>query len=269
MNPELILYKYRSWQENENIPEEEKFQKRSLTHTEVFFASPTKLNDPFDLNIPKRYDLLSEDQITILTYYHFLRIYPEKSAKELCRLAKEKQSRISNERKLNATIDSIKNLKNRHGILSLSQDYKNIIMWTHYANNHKGFCVGYNVKKLIDFIKSKTDEYALSPIAYSHNMPVIIPPLSLGSRFDNIVRRLTTKSFEWSYEKEFRLIIHEPDKCFQVPHKTIEEIIIGCNATPETEDDIFKLWKNKYPKSKLFKAKTDANKYKILLNPKK
>lgn len=31
------------------------------------------------------------------------------------------------------------------GILSLATDYTNTLMWVHYANNHSGFCIGYEV----------------------------------------------------------------------------------------------------------------------------
>lgn len=29
-----------------------------------------------------------------------------------------------------------------------SETYKSILMWSHYANNYKGFCVEYNFKEL-------------------------------------------------------------------------------------------------------------------------
>jgi len=36
------------------------------------------------------------------------------------------------------------------GIIALSSRWDSILMWSHYANNHKGYCIGFDSKKLVD-----------------------------------------------------------------------------------------------------------------------
>ncbi len=43
-----VIYKYRSWEESEKNPTEKKYQRRILTHSEVYFTNPTNFNDPFE-----------------------------------------------------------------------------------------------------------------------------------------------------------------------------------------------------------------------------
>ena len=54
-----ILYKYRSFQEN--TFENKRFQKKSFTDGEIYFTNHYELNDPFDLKIRKKFELLPDD----------------------------------------------------------------------------------------------------------------------------------------------------------------------------------------------------------------
>ena len=261
-----ILYKYRSWQENEKIQEDRKFQKRFLTEKEIFFASSLVLNDPFELKIPKRYDLLTEDEILNLACYHIIISEPNLTGEEIVKKAVEAKSRMDYDKQLQATLDSLKSLKGRHGILSLTLEPMNIIMWTHYANNHQGFCIGYNTDKLMQFISTQTDKFGISPVTYTAQLPVIIPTIRAKSRLDNIISRVTTKSIEWSYEKEFRIVISEPNKVMQIPSDIVEEIILGCNVSKEVEKEIKGIKERNFPHSKIIKLDTDSYEYKLTSN---
>ncbi|MBL7103181.1 MAG: DUF2971 domain-containing protein [Bacteroidales bacterium] len=37
-----------------------------------------------------------------------------------------------------------KKQNDHYGILSLSAKWDNILIWGHYAEKHKGFCIGFN-----------------------------------------------------------------------------------------------------------------------------
>lgn len=54
-----------------------------------------------------------------------------------------------------------KGIRERIGILSLSQTEKDPLMWAHYGDEHKGFCIGYDVDN--EFLNSK--EFNLIPIS--------------------------------------------------------------------------------------------------------
>lgn len=51
-----VLYKYRSWSDE--------LQKKSLTHREFFFSSPSKLNDPCEFTTLPDYSRGTKEQVT-------------------------------------------------------------------------------------------------------------------------------------------------------------------------------------------------------------
>ena len=49
-----ILYKYRDWTN--------KFHRNLITHQEIYLPKPSEFNDPFDGNIPIRWDLMTYEE---------------------------------------------------------------------------------------------------------------------------------------------------------------------------------------------------------------
>lgn len=99
-------------------------------------------------------------------------------------------------------------LDGKLGIVSLSQTYQNILMWSHYADSHKGVCIEYEInEELIFDEKSYSDAstYRYRKVAYSegNKLPQIT---GLGESHDFI---LCTKSNDWRYEKEIRFLSAE------------------------------------------------------------
>ncbi len=82
-----------------------------------------------------------------------------------------------------------------------------ILMWSHYADNHEGFCVGYNFRE----IKNDLTELML-PVRYNDK------PLDITNLFapdlnrSLLINALTRKSKQWSYENEWRLIVLSKNK---------------------------------------------------------
>lgn len=92
----------------------------------------------------------------------------------------------------------------------LCTDFKNRLMWSHYADSHKGFCVEY------DF--SSIDEDTLLtlpfPIFYTENRPIIPWKATIETTQQKIdeasaqlMLGLLTKDSAWEYENEWRIII--------------------------------------------------------------
>lgn len=97
------------------------------------------------------------------------------------------------------------------------------LMWSHYADSHKGFCVQYDLK-LLQEDPFKIIEHTF-PVMYSstrlikHNIPEMVTLLEElrnavnnkevfidGDYFDNVLPLLIRKSSCWEYEKEWRII---------------------------------------------------------------
>lgn len=100
----------------------------------------------------------------------------------------------------------------KYGVVSLSETSRNLLMWAHYANEHRGICIGYYEDFLDSQIKPSNNDLS------GHFLPVKVNYDTLRyyidgdqeselSKTDSIFKMLTRKSDEWIYEKEYRCIV--------------------------------------------------------------
>ncbi|MHA6574970.1 DUF2971 domain-containing protein [Pseudomonas yamanorum] len=85
------------------------------------------------------------------------------------------------------------------GLVCMSTTWQSPVMWAHYGDKHKGVCLGFEV------IEQRRREVTYEPTRLSKL-------LGESPRLGNVTAEvlntlLTTKSAEWSYEKEHRLIV--------------------------------------------------------------
>ena len=100
--------------------------------------------------------------------------------------------------------------KNSLKVCSFSGTQYSIIMWSHYADQHQGFCIEYDTESLPSenlFMRM------LYPVIYSGKLfdgtKYYLAAIRNQSKFNILFPALAAlhKSPEWSYEKEWRLII--------------------------------------------------------------
>jgi hypothetical protein len=88
-------------------------------------------------------------------------------------------------------------MANDFGLICFSRNWHSPVQWAHYADRHKGMCLGFEI-----------DESHLRQVNYVQSRPVwpAAPqpwPLSVKQRV--IDQLLYTKFAHWSYEDEYRL----------------------------------------------------------------
>lgn len=129
----------------------------------------------------------------------------------------------------------------------LSTDYKNQLMWSHYADGHKGFCVEYDFNKASDFL----EKYLFLPVIYSEervHFPsnILFPAYSLGGEQEEkntMIRSLVTKDKVWSYEKEWRVIVFSSKESVKVKMPPISCIYIGALCENKQKQELIKIAK--------------------------
>jgi len=98
-------------------------------------------------------------------------------------------------------------LRNTLGILSLSERNDSILMWSHYANSHKGFCIGFGNN--LDVKVSDVREVIYAEV---RNTKFLFDFLTNSDptleNFEEALRReyFLTKYIDWKYEKEWRIV---------------------------------------------------------------
>ncbi len=83
-------------------------------------------------------------------------------------------------------------------LLSVSETAQSTVMWAHYSDKHKGAVIG------IDFDNIHHVKMKIGPVDYSEQRPKI--NILSDITLDKFRRVLFTKSVDWEYEKEFRVI---------------------------------------------------------------
>ena len=104
-------------------------------------------------------------------------------------------------KELQAEFDS---LKDTTGVSCLSESKDSLLMWAHYANNHRGFCVEYDLLEI-----NRSLRFTAVPVIYSEEKTCFdfFDPQSIGKdTWKLFIQSLTSKSPEWRYEKEWRII---------------------------------------------------------------
>ncbi len=238
------LYKYRDWSN--------KYHRRLLSKQQIYFPRPSEFNDPFDGNIPVRWDQLTfEDcvqiNMSIINIKHknadqnqvreyAVKVTNDKTLWHPDKLAKERPEQLEKWDKI-------------IGLFSLSETPDNILMWSHYSKNHTGFVVGLDPISLSE----DYDFDYLEPIEYKNEYPIISGKDDTNTQF---LKKFFSKSELWEYENEWRISKnHIQKRTFKLKKETIKEVLIGCRAVEAEERKVNDIVRRNYPETVgIFKA---------------
>jgi len=215
----------------------EKKNIRAFENGEVRFSKPSQFNDPFDCNIAINVDGISKldaerhlrntfapgrDRETLISYYNEVSLSAFQHF-----IARVIRDAISNET----------------GVSCFSEVHDSLLMWSHYAAGMKGFCVKYRVKQ--ESVNNTGTRFLFAPVQYSSMMPSVHMMLLLKSghpeiRQTALFNLLFTKSVEWMYEREWRLLFPECDKNLKCPFD-VEEVYIGYKTDMDDKKRLSKI----------------------------
>lgn len=127
-----------------------------------------------------------------------------------------------------------------------------VLMWSHYANSHTGFCIEYNLAQLpySDFIIQK-----LYPVIYEDTTDNTEDWLK-GRKFFNLFSILR-KNVQWEYEKEWRIVVPKDCNMDTVRLPKAEAIYLGCNASDNNKLTLIEMAKLK--RTKVYQMKRKGN----------
>lgn len=230
-----MIYKYRDWK-NVN-------HKKILTEFELFFASPKSFNDPFDTKIFFDYENMSDAD-----YAKFKEVLKSKISaygKEVNYSEHILEKYLDNKDLIKQTsqkveIDAMDNIV---GIISFSTDIKNILLWSHYAQCHSGFAVGFDQEKIENSQLLGSGGMVHYPEDRNHPL---INPIDKKNAFWN---RTYVKSIDWKYESEYRLLKifkeklspDDPKRKVQFDPELIKEVCLGLEINEADKESIIEI----------------------------
>ena len=208
-----------------------KYSISDLIKNELTTADPYTFNDPFDT--------------PLFSYLEF-----------------SSQIKENADYDIKPLIDAYKHIKVRcfvkHKERSKKQPFENQLMWSHYADSHRGICIRY---KFDTEITMEDEKAKIFSICYNVDYKLEIKPDNPKS----LKFLLATKEKCWKYENETRLVHFDPSstdkyKPISIKESKIEAIFFGCRCTDEDEQTIRKIFPEKTD-VKFFKFKLDLESY--------
>ncbi|NJB72037.1 hypothetical protein GGR42_002528 [Saonia flava] len=140
-----------------------------------------------------------------------------------------------------ALMNLLKTLK-KAGIYSLAGNYLDEILWAHYGNGHKGFCIEYELNDLLsNYSGSKLFSF---PVKYSKKPPEINFADIPGNNESLIEKLASYKSLRWNYEEEYRVVTNFSGK-YYYDYKALKAIYFGLRMEDKFKDSIMKKLKGR------------------------
>lgn len=229
-NPE-ILYKYRACNS---------LVLNMLQNNQVYFSSPLDFNDPFDCSAQEFMHAKFREDMARVEASLNLGVPIASLANNQIQNFRERINQdarlIQTERDIQSATEE---LRNQLGILSLSARNDSILMWSHYADMHRGFCIGYSVNNFglppngirdVIYTRDRNLGFAFALIAN---------PNVTEDMFEEEFWRVhvLTKWIDWQYEEEWRIIGHARSAS-PYPDSALDRIIFGMRMSTEDRDRV-------------------------------
>lgn len=220
------LYRYRSLETSRDYEN----AVNAICENKLYFPSPLKFNDPFDSKPLIVIDELTDEDWERILEKHKKQIqskFPNTEIKELIRLG------LHNDIEIRENLDD--EVLESIGICSFCKSNNDILMWSHYSNGHRGYCLEFDPSQDPKFFES------VKPVIYNEERPKI---KSLGVdnqgdiKFDDeeLNNSLLTKSDQWCYEDEFRIINSvEGSKYYTFLPESLTGIILGIKISDQNK----------------------------------
>jgi len=233
-------------------------------------ALPSECNDPFEFTPSSRATLTRQyllekwkndpshfrpvyDQMVadgfLQPFCEFLRFLPAQITRIFPRILKLHQAAL-----IEDDLRSRDQASEVAGVLCLSARNESIPMWSHYADMHRGVVIG---------IKARDSTFSQAihrRVRYLKRRRVSVDPFAtVGTKkwWEQINRTIFSKSQEWDYEQEYRILFSLKDLVrgklddgraahfVDVSGSTIDCLVFGCLVPPEDEASIRQLLSSK------------------------
>lgn len=222
---------------------------RTICHNELYFPKPSSFNDPFDCHPTFLFEASNEE---ITTYYDGLvKKYMPHLNREQRR--QEVRSQLRDWERSPRNPETLKRFQEQHtekiteqiGILCLSIKNSDILMWSHYANSHRGICLEFD--GYFEFFANAME------VKYPLERPQINP--FRQNRHEMMEAALLTKAKHWEYEQEWRLVQYKKGPgVYRFPPEALTGVILGAQISPLDKEKVIGWIKGRTHPVKLYSS---------------
>ena len=129
-------------------------------------------------------------------------------------------------------LDELRQGLDKRRICSFSEEYKNLLLWAHYADGFKGICIEVELDFWPDYEIRKVDYFPRGTWPHFSN--------DLGDYVSSWPTEVLTGKYDvWKYEKEVRVLTNE--EYINHPMCVIKSVLLGTRISLPMKNAIIKL----------------------------
>lgn len=242
------LFKY--YPDHNSFPEALKTKCLSALNDPYFFCSPVdNFNDPFEMRLQVSLPKNDDDWLHLFQLQRKQGLEVPSDEELMDSYIERNRARV---REVFSSVaqQAVAEFRNKTRVCCFSEVGDSILMWAHYAMQHKGHCL-----KLDPSITEMSNH--IFPVLYSNGDK--FPKFTvydLGTDYKSKV--FGHKHKGWKYEKEWRIATQDCEGIFY-DKASIIEVLIGYRASEDLEEELAGL----FPDAKITRVTVAKESYKL------
>jgi len=231
----------------------------SLIDQQIFLNAPCNFNDPYDFAPNFRLSRPSKEEAARCIEVLQKNNPNDNTIPDLQLEADDEYEKFCDEIVHNIAILLklyIKRSSEDVGVSCFAESKDIMLMWSHYANHHKGFCLEYDTKE---------EPFCnVCPVDYVIDFPEIKSHfLFEDDDLKTYIRLLTTKFRDWSYEREWRIIGPSAGSKLKYSSQALKAIYFGTKTDPQDMETIRNIVRSYNENVQLYKGKMNETRFQI------
>ena len=150
--------------------------------------------------------------------------------------------------------DAMQQTLNTWGICCFSEVPDSLLMWAHYANKHRGFCLKFSTENF--YVALPPNMVIPHQVHYTEQYPIARIAEDVA-----IEATLLTKAEQWEYEQEWRIITPDRVGWIPFPAPCLIGVIFGCRMPQEHQEMIRNWCQCRKPAITYYEAKQSEDSY--------
>ena len=246
---------------------------RIFTDSELYFCKTVKFNDPFDCQF--KLELKGAPaEIEQHLWAMQKRLEPSLNRSARRRKVREDKKKLGKDknnggRRLSVPDDIVKQHTEKWGICCLSEVQDNLLMWAHYADAHQGFCLRFLNDPTDRFRTLAQNDNPIVPfeVTYANDYPTI--NRIEDDDWTTVEKASLTKSLEWSYEKEWRMVDLSGQGVRRFPSQLLTGVVFGCKMSEKHKEMVRGWCKDRESEVEFYEARQSETAYSLEIVPAK
>lgn len=215
----------------------EPWLERTLSKDQIFLSCPNDFNDPWDCKPHFNTEILEDAEENERHVAWAVDVCTRRTSMSKEAMEQMRTTLLTDRIKAASLLDEISAgmapaINARYRVYCLGPDVGNLLMWAHYADNHRGVCLEFDLNNTVLSGALRCDYLAAFPLMRAYD-----------DSEEGALQALLAKGDAWSYEKEYRLIAQERSVAIAgadslltdgsyltLPKGALRSVIVGCQA---------------------------------------